>query len=364
MTVPSTEGKTPYNEIIAKCNCELPSQVIHDVNVLLLEGIKIVASSAASKRVLFIGDSTVRGLFLSILRAASQNSQLSSPFQVWYRKCPRCGARSCRDCIDHSLGTSIESFVENFEWGHIVAEVAGLRLEFQYEVPSTICFKRELIRQHLRPHKRDVYAILFNYGLWFLHLWPAHDCLKFPPPQCSLFRETVKESALWLRHVSGNDTKLVWKTSNAICESKFEKEWAKISHQWHGTKEDQREMEMKCRDHCPFFTDERPCKREIFDGLSTEWQRNVSLTTLGDISQGWGKQNILVQDGWEMTRDRCDYTAVADGRHFATLDRVLALDFFARISDSHDFRIRAEREIKKALPNPRAAGTSDIKRPQ
>ena len=91
MTVPSTAGKTPYNEIIAKCNCELPSQVIHDVNVLLLEGIKIVASSAASKRVLFIGDSTVRGLFLSILRAASQNSQLSSPFQVWYRKCPRCG---------------------------------------------------------------------------------------------------------------------------------------------------------------------------------------------------------------------------------------------------------------------------------
>ena len=271
----ATHGKTPYNTIIETCKCELPSTTSRDIDVLLLEGIAGLAKAVGpEKRLVLVGDSTIRGLFLAIVRAVSLHPSLAAPFSLEERQCPRCAPRSCHSCIDRDVKGSLNDFVENFEWGHVQARVAGLRIEYQYDaaLSHNICFDSRQLRQVLRLHQKDAYAVLFNYGIWFLHLYPQHDCLKFPPPQCASYNETVRESALWLRSATGPQTKLVWKTTNAICEGKFISAWLETSNKWHGTAGEREAMEAKCRLHCPFYNDERPCAGEIYDAASAERQ--------------------------------------------------------------------------------------------
>jgi hypothetical protein len=349
-----TDARTPYNKIVATCQCELPAAIVQDVEVLMLEGIAGIAKAIGStRRVVLVGDSTVRGLFLAIIRAASLRPALAAPFSVLERNCPRCTPRHCPQCVDRPVHGSLENFLENFEWGHMLATVAGLRIEYQYDVSSTICFEQRQLRQVLRLHQRDAYAILFNYGLWFLHLFPNHDCLKFPPPKCALYNETVRQSALWLRRATGPSTKLVWKTTNAICAEKFNAAWLQTMKKWHGGPAEREAMEAQCREHCPFYDAARPCHREIFDSASAEWQRNVSLHALDSVREqiaGDGPATFSVQDGWFMTRNRCEWTASGDGRHYATFERIFALDFVMRISESPEFKEQAKAVIERALP--------------
>ncbi|KAL3929689.1 MAG: hypothetical protein SGPRY_001848 [Prymnesium sp.] len=76
------------------------------------------------------------------------------------------------------------------------------------------------------------YAVLWNFGLHLLHVYPSR-----PVPTTSLlcalkYERLVRKSWSELR-ASVPNSRLIWRTTNAVCDSSFQGPWATASRAYH-----------------------------------------------------------------------------------------------------------------------------------
>ena len=144
-------------------------------------------------------------------------------------------------------------------------------------------------------------------------------------PENSLRNTRVEGIVNRLGFRAGGGARLLWRTTNAVCEAAFGGDYAAARDMW-AAPATAAAAEADCRRVCPRFSQKRPCLDEVFSRRATELQRDASLRALGD------RAGVGILDAWKVTANAgCGYTFFRDGRHFDALDDVLALEAIARL---------------------------------
>jgi len=307
------------------------SQTVKDLQSFIL------SSPGGSASLVFIGDSSVRGLVESVLNLTSsthvyQGSHLSQGGSEWQDPTLE---RDLENGATLRWATAVANaktaygFFESTSCGlrgaiethYYDQPLEGLVLHywaFQPEI-NEACWKpcmAEMV-QALQPS-----AVVWNIGLHLLSTrYDAKNCEmdhgKVPgKANCGNYEELVTEG---LGQLSSVTPKLVWRTTNWACWDKF------VSKpDWHdlATRD---ELEEACRNECP----EGPvaagenCYDQLLDTRGTRLQYDRSMRAINNVK--WKKNStVQVLDAFTKTRDNCDETP--DGVHYRNLDFELARD--------------------------------------
>jgi len=154
-------------------------------------------------------------------------------------------------------------------------------------------------------------AVVWNFGLHLMHIYPLRQCIAKPNAlnyhNCGTYSSLVSQSASMLKEVA---PQLVWRTTNAICEEKYDLKTQSLLNEWHDATRGA-ELEEECQQACQ-LGDDRRCADELGDarGAQLEWQWSVDA--LAEVSE-----DIKILDAFKMTDGRCDMTQ--DGEHYAPL---------------------------------------------
>lgn len=154
-------------------------------------------------------------------------------------------------------------------------------------------------------------AVVWNFGLHLMHIYPLRQCVAKPDAlnyhNCGSYGDLVSQSASMLKEVA---PQLVWRTTNAICEEKYDLKTQSLLNEWHDAARGA-ELEEQCQQACDLGGG-RKCADELGDARGAELERQWSVDALAAIST-----DIKVLDAFAMTDGRCDMTQ--DGEHYAPL---------------------------------------------
>jgi hypothetical protein len=189
------------------------------------------------------------------------------------------------------------------------------------------------------------HSVLWNFGLHLLHVYPARP-VNSASIQCALSYEAlVHDSARALR-AELPATQLLYRTTNAVCEARFEGPWATAARAYHcasfgdrgsptiGSTGGQRRRRGKrtttgggerCIDD-KLARVQRGCVRRynmslarcaatFMDASNTRAQRQAAVAALAPLDSHGTRAGLL--DAFVLTEGRCD--ATADGRHYPRL---------------------------------------------
>ena len=164
----------------------------------------------------------------------------------------------------------------------------------------------------LTPWPPDV--VLWNFGLHLLHVYPAR-----PVPtvslQCALsYDRLVASSFRELRSHVPQSTRLIWRTTNAVCDSSFSGSWVAAARAYH-CKDSAcaTSRVLRTRKLCQrrYNVTQGQCEGTFMDRSNTAAQRDMSLSTLRS------SPGVEILDAFALTDGLC--SATVDGRHYPTL---------------------------------------------
>ena len=206
-------------------------------------------SGLAGRRLLFVGDSSVRYQFMHLVRAALEVPRhmtlgdglvfRSSRGRLHVSK----GRGRPPGANQSDRGGKGDSFWNVPNW-MVVTTMLNLTLayvrqsdrDFRFmnggrQFWNRSCDLLQLPLMRARDALSSVRAwppdtVVWNIGLHLLHLHPS---LSNPAVRCALtYGDVVSLSARTLRSAMPANTQLVWRTSNIICEEKLEGGWAEV----------------------------------------------------------------------------------------------------------------------------------------
>ena len=190
------------------------------------------------------------------------------------------------------------------------------------------------------------HAVLWNYGLHLLHVYPAR-----PVPSTSLtcamgYEALVAASARGLR-AALPDARLFYRTTNAVCERRFEGPWALSMRAYHCaavTMGRQRfETALNCNEGriarvqsgCQkrYNVSLNDCVRTFMDESNARDQRDHARSALRAVASDDAGQHAppVLFDAFMITEGRCD--ATVDGRHYPRLLSTINTRWLTLVAD-------------------------------
>ena len=157
-------------------------------------------------------------------------------------------------------------------------------------------------------------VVLWNFGLHLLHVFPARP-VPTSSIMCALsYKQLVRDSMQEIRHVLPR-SRLMWRTTNAVCDSRFSGGWAASASAYHCTDDSCATARIqKVRNMCQrrYNVSQRQCELTFMDRSNTAIQRDASRAVLQLSDPG-----VALVDAYSITKGHC--SATADGRHYPRL---------------------------------------------
>ena len=165
------------------------------------------------------------------------------------------------------------------------------------------------------------HAILWNFGLHLLHVYPARP-VPLASVRCALgYHDLVDESATTIRRMLPA-AHLAYRSTNAVCDARFEGPWAVAAHAYHCAAVHQ--VAVACNSDPHTARVQGSCRRRynltlaqcvstFMDAGNSRQQRATARATLRAHPAG----PITLLDAFAITETRCD--ATVDGRHYPRL---------------------------------------------
>ena len=172
------------------------------------------------------------------------------------------------------------------------------------------------------------HLVLWNFGLHLLHVFPARP-VPTTSIRCALgYGALVEESARTLR-AELPSTQLVYRTTNAVCDARFDGQWAVVAHAHHCTSSMRgsscrTERAARVQDACQrrYNISRDECAATFMDEINTRSQRRSARMRLQTHPA-----RVQLLDAFDITAQRCD--ATVDGRHYPRLLAAINAQFLA-----------------------------------
>ena len=154
----------------------------------------------------------------------------------------------------------------------------------------------------------------WNFGLHLLHMYPAR-----PVPtvslRCALSYGELVHSSLHELQRAAPTARLVWRTTNAVCDSGFVGDWHDVIHAYSGSGSASYQLPSarRVRERCTrrYNVSEAVCEQTVMNRQNTLAQQRLALKALSD------DPGVGVLDAFALTDGQC--TSTADGRHYPNL---------------------------------------------
>ncbi len=286
--------------------------------------------------VLLIGDSSLRNQFMQAARVGLDFDR-EMPVALAVSRHKHTGAFSLSHPIRQpDRPDSSNGFWGGFPW--LVASTssnATLAYAKVWGCPDLGAVIRRVSAAMLRHRERTglggwpPHVTLWNFGLHLLHVYPARP-VPTSSMRCALrYEQLLAQSASSLRAALPS-TRLVYRTTNAVCDASFVGTWAQEALAYHcsvgvaggSTPARCRESAARnarilalCRHRYNASSEE--CVRTFMDLSNTEQQRARARLALTEATLQSRVGRITLFDAFELTSGRCN--ATADGRHYPRL---------------------------------------------
>ena len=271
----------------------------------------------------FVGDSTLRNQFVQLARVGLDIPR-TLPLAMAVTQHNFSGAFSSSSPIKQSDRPDSS----NGYWGGFGsmlattpgnATIAYAKIWGCTELKSTLLVARKAMNRHQRRtgHGRwppDV--IMWNFGLHLLHMYPARP-MPTVSLRCALGYEELVHSSLRELQRAAATARLMWRTTNAVCDSGFVGDWYDVIHAYRGTGSRgmscQQPAARRVRERCTrrYNVSESVCDQTVMSRQNTLTQQRLALKALSDDPR------IGVLDAFALTDGQCGSTA--DGRHYPNL---------------------------------------------
>lgn len=285
------------------------------------------------RTILLIGDSSLRNQFMQLARVGLDFAR-DMPFAAAATKRAHTGSLSLPYPIRQpDRPDSSNGFWGGFPW---LAFSTDANTTIVYvknwgcaDLAATVERMRVVVGRH--QHSNGGFggwppdSVLWNFGLHLLHVYPARP-VPLTSVQCALgYGTLVDQSARTLRAALPY-TRLTYRTTNAVCDARFEGAWAAAARAYHCAASAHGPSSVSCKDEraarihaaCQrrYNLTLAECIATFMDVANTRAQRATALSAIGPKHPHFP---IGVLDAFELTASRCD--ATVDGRHYP---RILA----------------------------------------
>jgi len=169
-------------------------------------------------------------------------------------------------------------------------------------------------------------AVMWNIGFHLLnHDFKKSTCEKRQnpaKPNCGDYKKMVK---LGTAELSSVVPKVIWRTTNWLCEAKMIESKPFLEHdlaKWN-VPATRAYFERQCQKDCPAYNALSSCQDWLFDSSATERLYKESMAALDSFSR---KKGVHVLDAFSQTKQCCERGCAEgtwDGEHYRGLDRDL-----------------------------------------
>eukprot|EP00964_Phaeocystis_antarctica_P135668 scaffold100024_cov57-Phaeocystis_antarctica.AAC.1 len=269
----------------------------------------------------FVGDSTLRNQFVQLARVGLDIPR-TLPLAMAVTQHNFSGAFSSSSPIKQSDRPDSS----NGYWGGFGsmlattpanATIAYAKIWGCTELKSTLLAARKAMNRHQRRTGRGRWppdVIVWNFGLHLLHMYPAR-----PVPtvslRCALGYGELMHSSLHELQRAAPTARLMWRTTNAVCDSGFVGDWYDVIHAYSGSGSASYQLPAarRVRERCTrrYNVSEAVCDQTVMSRQNTLAQQRLALKALSD------DPGIGVLDAFALTDGQCASTA--DGRHYPNL---------------------------------------------
>lgn len=311
----------PINETWAAMGRSLGSSSSHQEDAHLVK----LLSRLQNRMVLMIGDSSLRNQFMQLARVGLSFPRATPVAEAVATSMYR-GAFSLPGSIRQpERPDSSNGFWGGFPW-LIASTPANATLMYAkvWGCPHLGDVMKRMKSTALHHRQRTGYggwpphAVYWNFGLHLLHVFPAR-----PVPtmsiRCALnYEELVASSARVLR-AEVPAARLVYRTTNAVCDRRFDGPWAVAARAHHcassarmGSCSGERLARVRQGCRRRYNMTRSQCADTFMDERNTRAQSQAARVVLATHPA-----RVQVLDVFTLTTGRCD--ATVDGRHYPRL---------------------------------------------
>ncbi|KAL1515848.1 hypothetical protein AB1Y20_002463 [Prymnesium parvum] len=290
--------------------------------------LRALLSSMSNQLILMVGDSSLRNQFMQLARVGLDfNRELPVAYSVVH------GNHTGRFLTPFATLLEEKPDSSNGYWGQFPWLLASTRANLTLLYAKVwgcssiapVVQKMALVLHNERRVHPELAAwppavALWNFGLHLLHIYPARP-VRTSALRCALEYERLVRQSLHELRVRLPRTRLVWRTTNAVCESSFEGAWALAVRAYHCAEGDgfhNRSCSLpkiaRIRKLClwRYNISDSLCRDTFMDRRNTAAQRESALAVLRSA-----QPRVETLDAFGMTDAQCSSTA--DGRHYPPL---------------------------------------------
>lgn len=304
-------------------------------------------ASLAGRSILFVGDSQLRNQFMQLARIGLELPR-AVPFAAAFVQHKHTGLFETPYPLNRpEKPDSSNGYWGGFPWLIMTAFPYNLTVTYAKiwgcaDFMGTLGRASQALRRHGRRRSLSVWppdTVVWNFGLHLLHIYPARP-VSTVAVRCGLDYEGLLTSSFRQLRSALPSARLVWRTTNAVCEGRFTSEWSAAVRAYHcigsecNTRSSMRISEM-CRRRYNMSTDE--CRNSFMDERNTRVQRSRSLSLFGPggaLTRDGAPVAFL--DAFALTERSCNETA--DGRHYPLRLKIVnkaLLSHLHGVSDSY-----------------------------